>query len=587
LGFYLDPQEGFSRLRTLLAVSATLLFSLPLSAQSADPAGNPALASVAQQAGFVDALVTFCAANNRMASANYARSLQGWEERNDWQTRKPQIAGNAALQQSFARTRDQEKAELEAHRFKSAFSCAALDNTLRSAAHDPSITFKGHVASAAPDAMGMDSPTAGAPVTSPQTATPPATASTAPASAPVPAVQTPAPAGIAGAPITVGAMTVPLPPQWTVQKQTADSAILRTRTQHTTAVILLTSEPMTGDLLPSLEAAARRSFPGTGLTFKYPHKGVTGGGSPAAYVLDSGTLNRQYQSLSAVGYAIGGKLQMALLVSGQWGGDEVQFRTQFDAMMSAATLTGETGGKWDPLHPAHPASGRSGLFFGSALQNQLNPLGGMDLVARREYLLLLPTGQAYFGLPVGGHVFDLDFATACRQAPKRCGTYDIENGTITLTERDSYGLVTRASSAFTAGAPGHSFVASYHGTRASEVLPVHGRTLASKYTSTFAQTGNIGQSTSVVAQTFIAFSPNGNYQKSGFSAASFQGPSAGGTAMNHRGVVSGRYQLEGFTLTLTPADGQAPELYTAVFENQDPNPKAIFLNDKAFLRDGN
>ena len=69
----------------------------------------------------------------------------------------------------------------------------------------------------------------------------------------------------------------------------------------------------------------------------------------------------------------------------------------------------------------------------------------------------------------------------------------------------AYGLVTRTSSAFTAGTPGHSLVAGYHGTRAFEVLPVHGRTLAGKYTSTFAQTGNIGQSTSVVAQTFISF----------------------------------------------------------------------------------
>jgi hypothetical protein len=253
-------------------------------------------------------------------------------------------------------------------------------------------------------------------------------------------------------------------------------------------------------------------------------------------------------------------------------------------MMSGVQLHGETAGNWDPLHPS-PVGARSGLFLGSGLENRLNPLGGLDLIARREYALLLPTGQAYYGLPDGGHVLDLDFTAACKQKPKQCGTYKIEGGTISFTERDSYGLVTHTSSPFTAGAPGHSVIAEYHGTKAFEVLPVRGKTVSGKYTSTFAQTGNIGQSTSVVAQTFIAFNPNGTYQKSGFSAASFQGESAGGTTMSNRALGSGQYKFEGYTLTLTPSSGQ-PELYTAVFENQDPDPKAIFINDKAFLKDG-
>jgi hypothetical protein len=219
------------------------------------------------------------------------------------------------------------------------------------------------------------------------------------------------------------------------------------------------------------------------------------------------------------------------------------------------------------------------------MQIQLNLLGGTNLVARREYVVLLPTGQAYFGLPVGGHVLDLDFAAACRQMPERCGTYKIENGSITFTERDAFGRVTDFSSPFTAGAPGHSIIATYHGTKAFEVLPVHNRTLSGKFTSTFAQTGHIGTLTSVAAQTFISFNANGTYQKSGFSSASFQNESAAGTVMNNRGFGSGHYRIEGYTLTLMPSNGP-PELYTAVFENQNPDPKAIFIDDKAFLKDG-
>ncbi len=380
-------------------------------------------------------------------------------------------------------------------------------------------------------------------------------------------------------------MTVTPPAGWTIQKRTPDVVILKTKTPHNTAVILLTDVPMSGSLEQSLYSAVRANFPGTGLTFKYPHTGTTGGGSQAMYVLDSGTLNRQSQDIAAVGIAVEGKLQMALLISGTWGGEWAQFRNQLDTMMSTAALQGETGGRWDPLHPPSGNRGRSGLFFGSGVQNQLNPLGGMDLVARREYVVLFPTGQAYFGLPIGGRVLDMDFAAACHPMPKRCGTYKIENGNIVFTERDAYGLVSHSSSPFTVGDPGHSIIASYHDTKAFEVLPVRDKKLSGKFTSTFAQTGHIGISTSVVSQTFIAFRPNGTYQKSGFSSASFQGAAAGGTTMNNRALGSGRYAFEGYTLTLTPASGE-PELYTAIFENQDPNPKAVFINDKAFLKDG-
>jgi hypothetical protein len=555
---------------------------------TAEPPTEAFIRAVAQQAGFIDAFVTYCAKANRAGVANDAVQLQGWEQRNHWQQVKPKITADPALQKLMADALAAERAELEAHAFKSAFACAALTQELRSTTHDPSLTYR-----EAANAIGAEPPPAAAPTAPLATATAPATQP--PNQSPPPVQAAPAPAANAsasapvistGGSITVGSMTVTPPPGWTIQKSTPESALLKIQTQHNTGVILLSVQPLNGSLGESLVSAIRANFPGTGLTFKYPHTGVTGGGSPAMYILDSGKLNRQYEDIAAVGIAIGGRLQMALLISSQWGGEEIKFRGQLDAMIAAAVLHGETGGTWDPLHPPPARGGRSGLFFGSGLMNQLNPLGGMDLIARREYVLLLPSGQAYYGLPEGGHVLDLDFPTACQKMPKRCGTYSIENGQIQFIERDSYGLVTHVSSTFTPGAPGHSIIADYHGTKAFEVLPVHDRKLAGKYTSTFAQTGNIGQSTSVVAQTFITFSPDGRYQKSGFSSASFQGPSAGGTTMSNRGLVSGQYRFEGYTMTLSPSNG-APELYTVVFENQDPSPKAIFINDKAFLKDGN
>lgn len=101
------------------------------------------------------------------------------------------------------------------------------------------------------------------------------------------------------------------------------------------------------------------------------------------------------------------------------------------------------------------------------------------------------------------------------------------------------------------------------------MLPVHNRILSGKFT---LRTDNF-------SPTFISFNANGTYQKSGFSSASL---SVGRTT---RGLGSGQYRFEGYTLTLTPSNGP-PELYTAFFENQDPDPTAIFIDNSVFLKDG-
>jgi len=94
-----------------------------------------------------------------------------------------------------------------------------------------------------------------------------------------------------------------------------------------------------------------------------------------------------------------------------------------------------------------------------------------------------------------------------------------------------------------------------------------------------------GQSNSVVSEKYITFSPDGRYQKSGFSGASFDNSNAAGTFTSKKGVTTGTYSIEGYTLTLTPSAGP-PEQYSVVFEDPSPSPKAIFINDDGFLRSG-
>lgn len=238
---------------------------------------------------------------------------------------------------------------------------------------------------------------------------------------------------------------------------------------------------------------------------------------------------------------------------------------------------------WSPqTQPAVDDAGTvSALFFGSRLENQINPQGGMDLVAVREYLVLLKTGQVYSGLPKDGHVLDMDFAAACRKRPTSCGTYRIRNGKIFFTWQQGYGLVREEQSAFKRKDASDATLI-YNNTLMGQVQPAHNLRLRGRYTTTF-YVGGSTSTTSVSAQTFIAFTPDGRYQKSGFTSVTFSNGGASGTTQGSQGVEMGQYAINGFTLTLTPHTGR-PEVYTIVFETISESPSGIFINDNAFLR---
>jgi hypothetical protein len=176
----------------------------------------------------------------------------------------------------------------------------------------------------------------------------------------------------------------------------------------------------------------------------------------------------------------------------------------------------------------------------------------------------------------------MDFAAACQKKPTKCGTYSIQGNTIHLRWLGEYGLVRDEQGAWVGGEKG-SFDA---GGSYRRITPVHNLHLQGRFTSTFAMVGTMAtQSTSVVSETYITLTSDGRYQKSGFSGASFNNSNAAGTVGGRKGVQSGTYSMDGYTLTLTPAGG-APELYSLVLEDPTPNAGALFINDDAFLKKG-
>ncbi len=577
--------------------------------QRLSPQDVQIVAETTKQAAYAYSLGTWCTAKNRNGLQQYAAAVAGWIQRNHWKELEAGPVKTELAPGEYDGLKAEALKDFNAHSFKTVFACAAIANVLRQPEHDPSQRYGAElsrIATASAPAVGAGTnpqiATNAAPLVTQQGVTgaqqsvqagaasgpgqPAAPAQSVPAQ---PAAATPV---IAGAPLKVGDASLTPVAGWAVTKSAPDQVILQKTmrekdTRDAKFIVLLSMQTIQGSIDQAFPAAVRRSFPGPPLELKYVSKGVTRGGQQARTVRDGGRMNlpgNPRARVRAVGVAApDGRLFLAMiLMRSEWEtlmgrGDE-----EFEAMLTSLHFDSQPESSlWDFSRPPKGSGGQSGLYWANALINMPNAFGGMDLRAERYYVLLLPNGQAYSELPDGGHVDNFNFAAECQKKPKRCGTYDISGGKIHFKWMDDYGLVEESESAWTTVDNG-SFTTRGHDYR--RILPVHGLRVSGRYTSTFASVGTIGtQSTSVVSEKYITFTPDGRYQKSGFSGASFDNSGAAGTFASKKGVTTGAYAIDGYTLTLTP-NGAQPEYYSVIFEDPSPSPKAIFIDDSGFLR---
>ena len=376
------------------------------------------------------------------------------------------------------------------------------------------------------------------------------------------------------------------PAGWTAgQSSSAGVSFLKSSPDRGRWIITLASVPMQGDLATAFKQTVVAAFPGTGLTLKYTAQGHTPSGLLAISASDGGNLRggRTYANLRAVGIAApGNRLLLVELLSTSGVGYLLDAEKDFAATVRSIQIRGtrQTAG-WSVLHPPPGSGGQHGVFWSNRLQNQLNPLGGMDLRAIRSYMVLLPGGQAYNDLPNDGHVLDLDIASVCAKTPLRCGTYQVSGGSIHFIFPNEYGLLIDNVGRWN-GNGGTWSSGNY-----VALQPVHAMRLDGRYTTTHYMSGSTAtSSTGILSQNFIQLTEDGRFQKAGFASATFSNRGTGGTVSGPgRGAESGRYSIEGYTLTLQPERG-APEQYTLLFETVSPNAKAIWINDNTYFRDG-
>jgi hypothetical protein len=575
----------------LRLVSFVLCLSLtPL--PSAAQAPSTAFQQMLGMGVLAESLTQYCSQKNPGKAQQYQTIFDEWKQRNSWETilSKTNPSGHQSALANGQRLIEQKSQS-------ASILCTDLRTALASPSFDPSKKYPRELA-ALVSAINKTGSQGSATPQEPQPMQPqqPSTPSSPQTMQPQPQIQTqaqpqpeemPAPAVQPGGQVQVGDATFSVPANWRPSgKATATSAIFsRPNRDNTMQLFAFLQKPMQGDLKTTLLAEARAAFPGSKpLELKYTYPAKTRTGLDAVYARDGARLRANNKSVAvrAIGIALPNQqFFLVMLVSADSYSLLSNAEDDLAAVVSSMTFRSQNNAApWDPL-TQHGNGGASGLYLYNTVSLMPNPLGGMDMRAQRNYILLFPDGHAYESLPDGGHVLDMDFAATCRDPKKKryCGTYSLQGGSIRLRWPGDFGLTEESVGSYVAGKSLEAKGTSYYA-----VAPVHDLRINGRYRSFFAMVGStVTQSTSVSSEKFITFTPDGRYQKQGFSGASFTNSGAAGTFGKNRAPDAGTYQIDGYTMLLKSQTTGQTEAYSIVVEKPGPNPASLLIDDEAYL----
>lgn len=572
------PNQDMVRVAAFPLLAAASAIAL---AQNSDPLVDQTI----KAGGFAETITTFCTQRNARGAQQYQAALSEWKQRNHWEAISAKAEPGKIDEASASATQ-----ALRKQGNKAVVLCLDLRKTLSTSTFDPSQQHAqelaqladGGAASAAPAATQAAQPKQTQPATPTEAAPPPPLPPAAGNTAPI------APSTIAsvpGGPGQVGDASFTVPATWRPGKATASEALYQrpTKDKGEVQIIVFEQKPMQGDFKTSFAAIVRGLFPGKTPELKYIYPAMTRTGLPAFHVRDGSQLRSgKSAALRAVGMQLpGNQVFVIMLLSTDHYGGLYDAEKELTAVVSSLTFRTQNGVlPWNPL--VNRGSGNAtGLYWYTTLTNTPNAFGGMDMRAERKYVVLLPEGRAYRDLPDGGHVLDMDFTSLCRDPKKmsNCGSYDLQGSTVKFRWPDDFGLMAESTGSYIAGRSLES-----EGNKYNYAAPVNGDLkLNGRYRSFFASVGQTAfTSNAVSSEKFITFTPDGRYQKQGFTGASFSNTGAQGTVGSKHAPSQGTYRISGYTMVLQPMNG-SPEGYTVVFEEQSQHPGAVFIDDEAYL----
>lgn len=388
-------------------------------------------------------------------------------------------------------------------------------------------------------------------------------------------------------PIVAGEVEITPPAGWTVENQASGAVILK-RQDKVSSLILVGSGPAKLPMNQTLTDTMRNSVHISDLDLKVSD-GISVSGYPAM-TFDEVARPPKGSRLRIVGIGLdlGGRYQVAWLATGS-NSDARDRVNEFNEMVRTWRFKVPTKNAWNPAKPRSVPSGLAGFYWGSKIENQYNGFtGSLDLRAIREHIVLLPNGQAYFGIPPEGRVLDMDFDAMRRLRPSSCGTWSVDGDEIVFERATDIGLIRRVSSKLNRSSSGSARI-HYRGIDLSPATPAPSdlRIQGSYTTSNVTMANTAFSSTTASSARTISFTLDGRYAKMGFTAVSFSSDSgdsrSSGAGKRKSEAENGSYTIDGFRLTLKPDNAQ-PQHFTVLIETSGSSPGALFINGAAYLR---
>lgn len=263
----------------------------------------------------------------------------------------------------------------------------------------------------------------------------------------------------------------------------------------------------------------------------------------------------------AVGIDAGGKQYFAMLLEINTRGERSKaLEAEFEAMIRSLRPT--SGDRAFALEPPKGSGGLEGVFTTLHTGLMPNAFGGMDFQAESRIMAFDPAGLYATELPRGG----ASLADHCRKKPTDCGTYRLVGGgllsspsQIELSEvANSFGMIETAAKPF--ARDGRNLKLDKTVWKQVPPLP-RGTPYEGSWTYSWASSGMTATSSGgVSSQRTLRMTRSGEFWRTGYTGV-MSSHETGGTRTsvaggNQRPAEHGRYQVEGYTMTLTGDDGQ-------------------------------
>jgi hypothetical protein len=521
---------------------------------------------VISRAALLETYIDHCGNRAPETVERNREAYAAWKERNQWEAISSWMAKSGKFQTDFEQERQSAQRDISSRPGLANALCRMLPQLIVRPDMDPSVRNGAELKRFAAHVGGEE------------------TASTSPSPArAAPKPTAPAPPS---APVQAGELTFTPSPGWTIRRSSDDKVTLERFTKRDRSIITILSKlaPAGVPLAEAFTRALRNEIPSVEWVFKDMKSGKTANGFSAAYFEESYKDRRipSFGRATGVAFDLGERMQMALLMSEE---DRKGFnarKLELEEMVRTFRFPNvKSATTWDPSKPPKGAGGLEGLYWGHRLLLLPNVFGGMDTDVELIHYIFFPNGQFYMGLPEEGRVLEIDFAEALTKQPKRCGIYKIEGNNLIIEKLSDFGVI-------------EVKVAPFKRQDAKSITfelpppmkrnyPVGNLRLNGRYSFSYHSSGATPfASISAGKNSYIEFTPDGRYRKSGFKSASFSQAGSSGTIYAPQGIESGRYTISGFRLTLAPDNG-APEHLTLIVDEQPPNPKVLFINDMAFI----